>query len=337
MVLSNSVPTTHPNPYRLGIIGGYPKRFKQRANLVSYKQEIERQIPTWVNHTLSSNGVFTSVADGGWWPTNGAAYTTNMLPRWTVTGLLDHVGAPTNYLDVTPWFNLHKVSNGWAYMRPLVSNLYVDFSHSDTILGLNYPDRDSRVQSVVGIYTAKVPAVGSFSSIETNTWTLARSLLISQIESDPVYGVTNVSIQNTLPENIWNPNFLGITNNNPISVQPIKMSARSRWGYMVSQHIWKHRPHHGRTYGSFRKQDGGEAYWDFTGGIAPTNDVTYFFEDTGTQTTNEVKTFFPHPITPFELIPDPFFHVDPYIEGVKIAQWLDWVLHVQDYDFHYGP
>lgn len=53
--------------------------------------------------------------------------TNNATPEtWTVvtkSNLLAWVGAPTNYLDSTPWFNLASSSNGWMFMPSIQSNL----------------------------------------------------------------------------------------------------------------------------------------------------------------------------------------------------------------------
>jgi hypothetical protein len=132
-------------------------------------------------------------------------------------------------------------------------------------------------------------------------------------------------------------NFRAITNNNPISVQPIKMSAPvgSKFGYNQALHIWNQRPHYGRTYAAFdgKVTSGSPAthydYFDWFG-IAPTSDVAYLLQDTGTQTTNEVRTAFNYTYTPWEGIPASPAKYD-------LRQEMKWILHVQHYDMHYGP
>jgi len=45
------------------------------------------------------------------------------LPMWTVSNLIDHIGAPTNYLTLTSPYEMNAASNGWKWMPSIFSNL----------------------------------------------------------------------------------------------------------------------------------------------------------------------------------------------------------------------
>lgn len=74
--------------------------FKQRSKLVNAKANLKRAIPYFI--------------------------LTNMIPtnvQMTVTGVCASVGAPTNYLDSTPFFNLASSSNGWMFFDDIAKQL----------------------------------------------------------------------------------------------------------------------------------------------------------------------------------------------------------------------
>lgn len=49
--------------------------------------------------------------------------TNDPLPVWTVTGLLAHVSAPTQYLDRTPYRDLATATNGWRFITNIFAVL----------------------------------------------------------------------------------------------------------------------------------------------------------------------------------------------------------------------
>jgi hypothetical protein len=113
----------------------YPRFFTQRSSLKQYKAKVKEFIPDFVDMTQTnvdghfqayflSSIVRTNVTQHPGAPTSDFKdQVRTRLPEWSVTGLLVHVGAPTNYLDVTPFFKLNTVSNGWLFMPSIINEL----------------------------------------------------------------------------------------------------------------------------------------------------------------------------------------------------------------------
>jgi len=87
--------------------------FVQRSALTNYKHFIQASLVPEYVHSGTTNAV-------------GNFYSSNDLQAvtfWTASNILVDVGAPTNYFDSTPYFNLSSVSNGWMFMRDIVDRL----------------------------------------------------------------------------------------------------------------------------------------------------------------------------------------------------------------------
>ena len=87
--------------------------FVQRSALTNYKHFIQASLVPEYVHSGTTNAA-------------GNFYSSNDLQAvtfWTASNILADVGAPTNYFDSTPYFNLSSVSNGWMFMRDIVDRL----------------------------------------------------------------------------------------------------------------------------------------------------------------------------------------------------------------------
>jgi len=147
----------------------------------------------------------------------------------TDAALLTRAGAPTNWLDQTPWFNLNTHSNGFAYFRAVCSNLVLtftlaseaqqlvpaflgsgstntpgDFDDAVTFLGANYRDATNAAQESQVAFVGQVTYLGQTDVGGGNTSYLA------QAWSRKGYAMLDNPWTNTYPEPcsyFWTTNY----------------------------------------------------------------------------------------------------------------------------------
>jgi hypothetical protein len=78
--------------------------FKQYSSLVVSKSIMAEIIPSYVDSQASLSA-------------------TSPIPYLTITGVLARAGAPTNWLDITPFFNLQTTNTGYRYVPNILSQL----------------------------------------------------------------------------------------------------------------------------------------------------------------------------------------------------------------------
>lgn len=116
-----------------------PAYGSQSNRLKDMKSILRGVIPAFVDNTKTSGDFLDWFSAPTGTTAEGCGVYPDRFPLHTVTGLLAHVGAPTNYFEYTPWRPLDDQSfgevtaqtapgytttdYGWKYMRPILVNL----------------------------------------------------------------------------------------------------------------------------------------------------------------------------------------------------------------------
>lgn len=83
----------------------------QRANAVRFKAAASNALPYYAARWLSDGTNFTGPAAASNW---------TAVPRMTHTGVVAHLGLPTNFWTFTPWIAVDQSSNGLAGIKRLL-------------------------------------------------------------------------------------------------------------------------------------------------------------------------------------------------------------------------
>jgi hypothetical protein len=99
--------------------------FAERYSLIQAKNKIIALQPTYLDMSLELGGTYDT-----WWRSNVLAAA---FPKVFKLKSLIQAGAPTNYFEYTPWFDLCSHSNGWRYMTNLIDQL--QYTHQGATWG----------------------------------------------------------------------------------------------------------------------------------------------------------------------------------------------------------
>ena len=92
--------------------------FNNRANLIEVKKHLKAMVPKFID--LEWHDVPFITGDGGYYGWDSGIE----VKLSSATGVCVAAGAPSNWFDVTPWFDLSGSSNGWRFATGIVWRLY---------------------------------------------------------------------------------------------------------------------------------------------------------------------------------------------------------------------
>lgn len=98
-----------------------PFAASQQAFITNLKARATNVLVKFANQSVAANEKFDA-----WFGPNSIVepfYAAANFPLWSVTGLVTHLGAPTNFFAATPWTDLATNAFGWQNMTSVVRTL----------------------------------------------------------------------------------------------------------------------------------------------------------------------------------------------------------------------